>query len=358
MAEDRCDIIIPVWNNRDETKQCLDSIRGTAEYPFRIIVVDNASEDLTRDYLLSYQLGKSCPMIIIRNGENLGFIRAVNQGLRFSDAKYVCVMNNDTIACPGWLKEMVKILDENPDVGMVNPDSNVPRTPFDAEAVYRHAQKIAVHKGGFRELYKCSFFCALIKRELVNKVGYLNEDYGIGYFDDADYSRRSQALGYKTVMAGGVYVFHKESSSFDLTGKKWEIFRENEIRFNSLWGRPVRIIYTPKNDDLRRSSELINRVARLGHHIMVSAPKKIASGLKLADHELIKMSGTIGAVSSVMTLLKVAKRRKNKKIDIVISGQRESNVHKWMSKALGYVHMTDKDPAAVYDTINKISFGK
>lgn len=97
----KCDIIIPVWNHKDITKDCIDSIIRNTVYPYSLILIDNASDADTKTYLESLKNNGSIDVKLIRNEENLGFVKAVNQGLKASGAPYVCIMNNDTIATPG-----------------------------------------------------------------------------------------------------------------------------------------------------------------------------------------------------------------------------------------------------------------
>ena len=110
MQKSSCDIIMPVWNELDTTKECIDSIVKHTHYPYRLVIIDNGSDIPTQDYLRELKSRKDINLELIRNEENLGFVKAVNQGIRFSDASYICIMNNDTIATDGWLEEMVSII--------------------------------------------------------------------------------------------------------------------------------------------------------------------------------------------------------------------------------------------------------
>ena len=100
----KCDIIIPVWNQPEATRECIESIVRGTNYPYRLILVDNGSGPETRSYLEELRKRPAPEVKLIRNEENLGYIKAVNQGLKASDAPYVCLMNNDTIPGAGWLE--------------------------------------------------------------------------------------------------------------------------------------------------------------------------------------------------------------------------------------------------------------
>src|SRR3990167_9235110 len=117
-----CDIIIPVWNQLEFTKNCIDSISKNTR-DFRLIIIDNASDSQTRDFLGALK-DRGDPILLVRNEQNLGFVKAANQGMRLSDAPYICLLNNDTLVTAGWLEEMVSILEKNPNIGLLNPSSN------------------------------------------------------------------------------------------------------------------------------------------------------------------------------------------------------------------------------------------
>jgi len=120
----KCDIIIPVWNQLDVTRECVTSIMKHTAYPYRLIIIDNASDAPTASYLDSLKSAKDLDLMLIRNSRNLGFVKAVNQGIGASDAPYLCIMNNDTIATAGWLNELVDVIEANKEMGLINPSSN------------------------------------------------------------------------------------------------------------------------------------------------------------------------------------------------------------------------------------------
>ncbi|MDP3789237.1 MAG: glycosyltransferase, partial [Candidatus Omnitrophota bacterium] len=158
MNTNRCDIIIPVWNQKDITKDCVDSIVRNTIYPYRLILIDNASDDDTKKYLEGVRDNKALDVTLIRNDANLGFVKAVNQGLKARAAPYVCVFNNDTVTTPGWLEEMVNFAETHKEIGIINPLCNGPAgIPMDD-----YAKQVADNnKGRYMEMNQCFLFCAL-----------------------------------------------------------------------------------------------------------------------------------------------------------------------------------------------------
>jgi len=70
-----CDIIIPVWNQLSFTRNCVDSILKNTDAGYRLIIIDNASDKETRDYLESLKSLSHPPVLLVRNEKNVGFIR-------------------------------------------------------------------------------------------------------------------------------------------------------------------------------------------------------------------------------------------------------------------------------------------
>jgi GT2 family glycosyltransferase len=111
-----CSIIIPVWNKRELTEQCLTELaRVTSGISYEVIIVDNNSTDDTA-YFLNQLSGD---IQIIRNSENLGFAKACNQGARAARGRFLVFLNNDTIPLENWLTALVAEVTSHPDIGIV-----------------------------------------------------------------------------------------------------------------------------------------------------------------------------------------------------------------------------------------------
>ncbi len=241
----QCDIIIPVWNQLIFTKDCIDSIVRNTDAGYRLIIVDNASNDETRRYLEGLKAAGQIPVLIERNEVNAGFIKAANRGITASRAPYVCILNNDTLVTKGWLKAMIDAADSAKDIGIVNPSSNnLGQRPDKGEPVELYAERLcAAGSGRSVELGAAIGFCMLIKRVVIEKVGLFDEVYGMGNFEDTDYSRRAVKEGYRCVRACSAYVYHRENSSFKLLKTFDEDFRRNKEIYEFRWGRPRRVAY-------------------------------------------------------------------------------------------------------------------
>jgi len=241
----KCDIVVPVWNQPEFTKACIESIiNNTADIDYRLIIIDNASNKETKHYLESLKTSVKPPVFLVRNENNLGFVKAANQGMRLSEAPYICLINNDTLVTEGWLGEMIKVFEGSAQIGLVNPSSNnLGQRPDRDEAIESYAQKLKKESGSFFEIGSAIGFCMLIKKELIDKIGVFDEIYGMGNFEDTDFSRRAIKEGYICVRACAAYVYHREGTSFGRDKTFDENFERNRQVYEFRWGKRRWIAY-------------------------------------------------------------------------------------------------------------------
>jgi len=262
MPDVKCDIIIPVWNEYKLTKDCIDSIEKNTFLPYRIILIDNASDAETASYLKELSEKNKDTITLIRNEENLGFPKAVNQGIGLYKAPYLCILNNDTEVYENWLEEMIRILQSDFSIGIINPSSNN----------LGQSKPLEGFSGKWIEMSSCIGFCMLIKREVIDKIGNFDEVFSPGNFEDTDFSRRAAKAGYKCVMAKGAYVYHAQNTGFKKR-KDWdEKFKRNLEIFNKRWGRIKRIAYIIKDIKKDKSHALEKDIKNLldeGHWVYV-----------------------------------------------------------------------------------------
>ncbi|MCQ9207343.1 MAG: glycosyltransferase family 2 protein [Omnitrophica bacterium] len=236
----KCDIIIPIWNQPKHTKSCIEHLISNTKYPYRLILIDNGSSSDFKNYLEKLASSEKTENILIRNEQNLGFVKAVNQGLRVSKAPYVCILNNDTLPGEGWLRELVRFAEKHPNVGLLNPLCNGHLTRN--LTVNEYAKLILFDKGRFMEMNQCQGFCMLIKRKVINRIGYLDDAFGVGGFDDTDYSMRAHLARFRSVCVYSSYVYHAEHASFDALGDRKKIQKAAEKKYFKKWPGHRRIV--------------------------------------------------------------------------------------------------------------------
>ncbi len=249
-----CDIIIPVWDQWPQTESCLTAVKEKTRVPFRLILIDNGSGEEARKGLEAWARNPSLQVILLRNETNLGFVKAVNQGLSASSAPYVCLLNNDVIVTHGWLEKMIHFAEKQADAGLVNCLQNEDpgrKRPEDVEAFAR-TQVEAPHT--FMELDHCTGTCLLMKRKVIQEIGYLDEQFGLGHWEDNDYSRRAQQAGYRCLRLLDTYVWHDVGSSFKKIPRWTEEGERNQDFFYQKWGQPLRVLYPVSEGlDFRRA---------------------------------------------------------------------------------------------------------
>ncbi|MEW6507364.1 MAG: glycosyltransferase [Bacteroidota bacterium] len=239
-------VVIPVYNQLNYTKQCIDSLADTVNQKVELIIVDNASTDGTAEFLSSYKNEKINP-VLIRNDENLGFPAAVNKGIELSKGNFIVIANNDIIFSDNWLKRMIEVAESDNKIGLVGPISNeVSGLQRDENANYKTLEEMMLYtesvskrnKNKVLNFPRLAFLCTLIKREVIEKIGGLDERFSPGNYEDDDYCLRAQLAGYKAVIAKDVFIHHFGSKSFIADGNesyrtRLEINREI---FAAKWG--------------------------------------------------------------------------------------------------------------------------
>ncbi|WP_421333141.1 glycosyltransferase [Aeromonas sp. 603607] len=229
----RIDIIVPVYNALDDVKNCLHSLKEKQDgYAVRIIVVNDGSDEETTNWLRKYCHGDSI-FELHEHSVNRGYTQAVNTGLRVSDAPYIITQNSDTIATHGWLRGLVRCINSSDKIGIVGPLSNaaswqnVPNLydenrnfavndiPNNLKPDEMAALVAKVSERCYPKLPFVNGFCFMIKREVIDKIGIMDEEnFPIGYGEENDFCIRAADAGYELAIADDTYVYHAKSKSF------------------------------------------------------------------------------------------------------------------------------------------------
>ena len=243
MIENReTSIIILTYNNLVYNQICVDSIRKyTKENTYEMIVVDNHSTDGTREWLKEQKDIK-----VILNDENVGFPKGCNIGIAASDKKNdILFLNNDTVVTPRWLDNLKLCLYSDDKVGatasITNNCSNyqsvnVPYVDIQDMIPFADANNVSNSKN-WEEKSRLVAFCMLIKRDVLNEIGILDERFTPGNFEDDDLSMRIIELGYKMMLCNDSFIHHFGSSSFNKDYTKFNnLLAINLKKFEDKWG--------------------------------------------------------------------------------------------------------------------------
>lgn len=223
MAIPNASIVVLCYNGLEETTvPCLESIiANTPLDSYELIVVDNASADNTPEYLQAFAAQHTNVRIQL-NDINKGYAGGNNDGIKLAQGQYIILLNNDTLVSEGWLLKLLKLFNEQPRVGLVGPVTNSAGNEqrIDLKGLNeKNFEEIAsayVHRqlGVWFATEKLGFFCVAIRRKLIDKIGYLDEQFGIGMFEDDDYCIRAKKGGFTLAVVEDCFVYHKGSVSF------------------------------------------------------------------------------------------------------------------------------------------------
>ncbi|MBB1492199.1 glycosyltransferase [Paracoccus sp. MC1854] len=240
-------IVLHYGTDTDMTLATLHALLGRGEvYPnLEVVLVDNGSPPQVREVLRD-RAGQDDRILLVENGENLGFARGNNRGIAASSGEYVLLLNNDTFLAPGALLAMVRHLQRNPVIGIVGPMTNnignearVEVAYADMDQMIRAARVLATgHRGAWTPLHVCAYFCAMFRRADLDRLGHLPEVYGLGMFEDDDHCATFRKAGLQMALAEDAFCHHHLSASFDAlpSGEKQQLFQRNRDIFESRWG--------------------------------------------------------------------------------------------------------------------------
>jgi GT2 family glycosyltransferase/Flp pilus assembly protein TadD len=246
-------IIILAINKREYTQKCVESIQKNVKQNYELILVDNGSSDDTLSYFQSVN-----GAVVVANKTNLGVAAGWNQGLEIATGEFVLILNNDTLVGPNAIENMVRALQNHPNTAMVAPRSNAIAGPqvvanFTAKSekeIYKAAKEWQKeHDHASWEFSRIKGFCMLMPRSIVQEVGLFDERFGIGNFEDDDYSCRLRQAGYQIRVADDSFVFHYGSVSFGQAGIDWnQQMITNQTLFEEKWklGRQSQTAYFRK----------------------------------------------------------------------------------------------------------------
>lgn len=246
-------IIIVSYEALSFLSACVESILHNTEYTnYEIVIVDNNSSKPVVEYLQNLEL--QVPHVkVLYNDYNAGFAKANNQGLAYAaDSDYFVLLNNDTVVPSGWLHRLVYYA-AKPDIGMVGPVTNNIGNEAQICINYADMEEMSRMSWGLRNQFQgeifdikiLAMFCVAFRREVLEKVGYLDESFTTGMFEDDDYAQRIRAAGLRLVCAEDVFVHHYGSVSFKQLDKKayQELFEKNKAIYESKWGKWIPHVY-------------------------------------------------------------------------------------------------------------------
>lgn len=240
-------IILLNFNGYKDTIECIKSIRKKEKkIDYEIIVVDNKSTDNSIE-----ELSKLRDIYLIESNENKGFSYGNNLGIKYAlnkGAKYILLLNNDTVIDENSISILKEEMDKHKKLGIISsrimyydfPD----RINCDGGYInWLRGTAVIENKGNLYKKCEKNFkytefvtgCCMLIKREVLETIGYLPEEYFM-YYEDVDYCVKVREYGFKIGVCYDSVIYHKESASSG----------GNENSFAIKWNTRNRMIFIKK----------------------------------------------------------------------------------------------------------------
>jgi len=223
LASPKVFVIILHWNKQKEILECLESVLKIDYANYEVVVVDNGSDNNSYEVIQkNYQ-----DVHLMRNRNNLGFAGGNNVGMRYAmeqKADYVWLLNDDTIVEPDVLSKMVKISEHGKNIGMVSPIIYYYDHPnsvqyagsyidWETLSVKEYADADITNSAIVKMFQTGQDVCLwgtslLIKREVIEKVGFLDDRY-FAYWEDTEYSIRTLKKGFRNMVCNRGKIYHK-----------------------------------------------------------------------------------------------------------------------------------------------------
>jgi len=242
-------LMMVTYNRLDLTKRTLQSIEDNTKTYYNLVIVDNGSEDGTKEFLEDYKPHMNCAKYeTVFNDENKGIAIGRNQCLKGAvalDTDWFCTMDNDVEVPDGWLSECVNIMTANPKYAMIGVNMEDIKYPMITSNDYTFQTKPRGNLGTA---------CIVFQAKLQKMLGYFNTEYGLYGEEDADYGMRARVagfgLGYIETMGNHFGVGELDQGEY--REFKTEMHKNNLAQFNANCGayaRREKQLYIPYKED-------------------------------------------------------------------------------------------------------------
>ena len=228
MKEPKLSICIVTYHSKNLLRDCLQSLRENTTLDYEVIVVDNGSQDG-----LGPMLQQDFPGIqFLANDSNLGYTIPMNQALRQANGRCLLQLNPDTLILPQSLENLVEFLDAHPEAGICGPkvlnrDRSLQKpcrrgepTPWAVLTYFLGLSKLFPKSRLFGQ-YLMNYMgedethmvagvsgsCMLVRRAVIDQIGYLDERF-FAYQEDADFCFRARQSGWQVYYVPTAQIIH------------------------------------------------------------------------------------------------------------------------------------------------------
>jgi len=241
----RVSIVIPCFNQVGYTYACLQSVLEFTEgIPYEVIIADDVSTDATED-LSRYAEN----LVICRNETNQGFLKNCNHAAQSARGSFIMFLNNDTKVTKGWLSSLLKLMEEEPDIGMTGSKLIYPDGRLQEAGGIIWSDASGWNYGRLQDPDDCEYnyvkdvdyisgAAILIRTSLWKEIGGFDERYAPAYCEDSDLAFEVRKHGYRVTYEPKSVVVHFEgiSNGTDTEGtglKRYQ--KQNTEKFREKW---------------------------------------------------------------------------------------------------------------------------
>jgi GT2 family glycosyltransferase len=245
-------IIIVSYNNFEATTgPCLESLLSDPQNrAHEIIVVDNGSADETPAKLRHFA-DTAGNLRLVLNRTNRGFSGGNNDGVAMARGDIVILLNSDTIVPHGAMSGLARLLAGSTSWSLLGPVTNAAgneqqifTTGATQAAIMEEGKDWCAHSCGIHyPSERLDFFCVAIRKEVYENLGGLDEQFGLGYYEDTAFSVKAKRAGKQMMVTEDIFVYHQGGKSFSGLERQWRkrIMRENRKKLFEKYGRDCKL---------------------------------------------------------------------------------------------------------------------
>lgn len=299
-------VVVVTWQGRHLIGDCLRSLRQQT-LPHRVVVVDNASTDGTRQFLAA----EHPEVTVVTNPDNLGFAGGVQTGLDAVATPYAALLNNDAAAEPGWLEALVTHLDAHPEAAAVTSRMVLADRPgvLNNTGVVLLADGYATDRGYGDpgdawdepgEVFGFSGGASALRMSAVREVGGFAAEFFL-YYEDTDLAWRLRLAGWTVRYEPAAVVAHQHSATVDQQSESFAFHNERNRLLTLLRCAPAgqalraagRFLLTTASLSVRRAAgQDVPDVATFRLSVRLRA---FGSFLRLAPRALVRRRAIVGS---------------------------------------------------------------